>query len=506
MPMREYSRDFVWLLPPSMEELIPDAHPVRFVAAFVDQLDLLEVGIDWTPAEDGAPSYDRRMLLSCWVYGFMSRVRSTRKIETACAENVPFMWLTGMQRPDHSTLSRFYKKNRKCIRKLFKKTIDLALEMGLVDFAVQAIDGSRMGSVTVDGQRGRKWIEELLQKVDEEIAAMERGIDQEEVASQPQAQRKLPKELGRKKELRERVQSALAKLDGLEASRKKPAQGQKQGKGKEKKPKVSVADPEAVMMKARHGNALGYNAQAAVDAKARIIVGADVFDSPTDYGQLVPMLEETKQNTGRLAEKTVTDAGYHSGENLEKVATLPTEVVIPDPQEKRKSENPNEWPYHKDNFVYDPETDTFRCPEGKEVTFSHKTRRSDEDGEDGKEVRVYRGRECSGCLAWGQGGCTKDKKGRTLEINGHEQRIREHRQKMQTEEARALIKQRSGIIELVFGVIREHMGVSRFLLRGLDNVKAEWRFACAVYNLRRIWREVWINQGKTSPRLCQRAA
>lgn len=499
MPVREYVRDFLWLLPPSLEEMIPASHPVRFVAEFVDHLDLGEIGIDWTPADEGAASYDRRMLLACWLYGFMVRVRSTRKIETACAENVTFMWLTGMQIPDHSTLSRFYKKNRKCMRKLFKKTVHLAIEMGLVDFAVHAIDGSRIGSVTVDGQLGRKKIEELLLKVDEEIAAMERGIDQEE---QGQHLGKLPKELGQKKELRERIENALAKLEELEGNSKKPAEEQDKGKEK-KKPKVSVADPEAVMMKARHGNALGYNAQAAVDGKARIIVGAEVFDSATDYGQLVPMLEETEQNTGRLADKTVTDGGYHSGDNLEKVATLPTEVFMPDPQEKRKDDNPNNWPYHKDNFVYDPETDSFCCPEGKKVTFSYVTRRKDEGG---KEVRVYRGRECSGCPACGKGGCTKDKKGRTLEINGHEGRIREHRQKMHTEEARALMKQRSGIVELVFGIIKEHMGVSRFLLRGLENVKAEWRLACAAYNLRRIWKEIWINQGKANQGLRQRAA
>lgn len=529
MPVRECIRDFIWLLPPSLEELIPETHPVRFIAEFVDGLDLAKVGIEWKPADEGAASYDRHMLLGCWLYGFMVHIRSSRKIETACGEIVNFMWLTGMQRPDHSTLSRFYKQNRKSIRKLLKKTVHLATEMGLVDFAVQAIDGSKIGSVTVDGRVGRKKIEELLVKVDAEIAAMERGIDQED-QGQP-VRPKMAKELGCKKELRERIKQALAKVEELEGKADKATGEPKSGDGKveksegdgkaekakdadqvekakgagkeEKKPKVSVADPEAVMMKARHGNALGHNAQAAVDSKARIIVAADVFDSVTDHGQLVPMLEETKENTGRLADKTVTDGGYYSGDNLEAVQGYATEVFMPDPQEKRKSDNPNKWPYHKDKFVYEPETDTYRCPEGKPLTFSHTTCRSDEGG---KEVKVYRGRECSGCPAWGKGGCTKDKKGRTIEINGHEGRIREHRQKMQTEEARALIKQRSGTVELVFAVIKEQMGVSRFLLRGLENARAEWQLACAVYNLWRIWKEVWIKQGKAHRGLCQRAA
>lgn len=537
MPMREYSRDIVWLLPPALDELIPANHMVRFVAEFVDRLKLSEIGIKWTPAEEGGPSYDRRMLLACWVYGFMSRVRSSRKIETACAENVPFMWLTGMQVPDHTTLSRFYKDNRSSLRDLFRKTISLAIEMGLVDFAVHAIDGTKMGAVTLEGRHGRKKIAALLAKVDEEIAAMERGMADEESGRQGWAGGKLPKELTQKKELRERVKKALEKIDALEAGSKKAAvaqgnqqgeaeggkaladnetgvavQGDEQGEAKipadsekaaaaeadeqgdakevKRGPRVSVADPEAIALKGRQGYKLGYNAQVGVDKKARIVVGATVCAEPTDLGQLIPVLDEIEESAGRLAEKTAADGGYHSGDNLENAKGRATEVYIPDPQEKRKADAPDKWKYHKDNFVYDASTDTFSCPEGKPVTFSYTTRRCDEGG---REVRVYRCRECSGCPSWGKGQCTKDKKGRTLEISGQEEIIREHRKKMQTEEAQALMKQRCGIVELVFGILREHMGVTRFLLRGLENVKAEWRLACAAYNLRRIWKEIGVS-------------
>jgi transposase len=553
VPMRDYNRDLVWLLPPSLDELIPGDHPVRFVAELVDHLKLSDIEIDWAPALEGGPSYSRRLLLACWVYGFMTRVRSSRKIEVACAENVPFMWLTGMQRPDHTTLSRFYKDNRSSLRSLFKKTIRLAIEMGLVDFAVHAIDGTKMGTVTLESRLGRKKIEALLAKVDEEIAAMERGMADEESGSQGQVGAKLPKELVQKKALQERLRTALAKVGTLEAASKKVAaiQGDEQsevkggkaladgekvpvaqageqseatdskaiadrekapavpggkqddGKRDEKGPRVSVADPEAIVLKGRQGYKVGYNGQIGVDKKAGIIVGATVCADPSDVGQLIPVLDEIGESAGRLAEKTVTDGGYHSGDNLENAKGRATEVYIADPQEKRKADAPDKWQYHKDNFVYDASTDTFRCPEGKAVTFSYTTRRSDEGG---REVRVYRCRECSGCPAWGKGQCTKDKKGRTLEISGQEETIREHRKKMQTEEARALIKQRCAIVEPVFGIMREQMGITRFLLRGLENVKAEWCLVCAAYNLRRIWKEIQIARQRAAALASQAAA
>jgi len=502
MPMREYERDIVWLLPPSLGELIPDVHPVRFVAVFVDQGNLHEIGIDWVPAVEGSPSYDRRMLLACWLYGFMTRVRSSRKIELACAENVPFMWLTGMQRPDHSTLSRFYKKNRSCMRALFKKTVRLAIELGLVDFAVQAIDGTKIGCLKLEGRLGRERIEELLAKVDGEIAAMERGIVEEEALSQDDVTQKVPKELKRKKELREQIKAAVSKLDALEGgSEKRVEEGEQSGdkQSKEKEPKVSIVDPEAVMMKGRHGYTMGYNGQVGVDGEAWIIVGADVCNDPSDVEQLLPALEEIKENTGRLAEKTLADGGYHSGNNLERVAEQPTEMFMPDPQERRGAQAPEKWRYHKDNFIYDSGTDSFRCPEGRKVTYSY-SRQGSGEGKPGS--RAYRGRECSGCPAWGEGGCTKVKKGRILEISELDERIREHRRKMRTEEARTLMRKRSGIVELVFGVMREQMGIVRFLLRGIENVRAEWRLACAAYNLRRIWKETWINRPKAIERVC----
>ena len=146
MPFRPYDREQAWLLPPSLSELIPEDHPARFVLDLVSMLDWRECGITVEPPVMGAPAYAPEVLLAAWLYGFMVRVRTSRKLERACHENIVFMWLTGLQRPDHSTLSRFYRRNRQAMRPLLKQTVHLAMRVGLVDFAFQAVDGTRLAS------------------------------------------------------------------------------------------------------------------------------------------------------------------------------------------------------------------------------------------------------------------------------------------------------------------------------------------------------------------------
>lgn len=498
MPMREFSRDRQWLMPPSLGELLRDDHPARFVAAFVDELDFDQVGVKYVVADEGAPAYNPYLLLGCWLYGFMSRVRSSRKIEQACQENVAFMWLSDMQTPDHTTLWRFYKTNRSCMRKLLKRTVELAIEVELVDFAIHAVDGSKIAAVAKDGLVKRAKVEALLEKVNVEIAAMEEGNEREEGEGSRQ---RLPQALSKKKELRERIRGALVKLESLDGVGKEESEGQgSRRKKKGKEAEVSVSDPDAALMKGRGKYVAGYNGQVVVDGKAQIIVGADVIDSASDVGQLIPMLKEVKDIAGGLAEVTVSDSGYYSGENLEEVAREETEIVMTDPQMKRKEDSPETWRYHKEHFVYDKATDTFRCPEGGLVTFSHTTpSRRGKSGEGEREVRVYRGRECKSCLGFGKGGCTEDQKGRAIGIYGYEERMSEHRKKMAGEEARQLMKRRSVIVEPVFGVIREQMGLVRFLVRGLEKVRAEWQLTCTAYNLRKIWKLWWSKRAVVSP-------
>jgi transposase len=177
MPIRPFNRQQAWLLPPTLGELIPIDHPVRFVATFVDALDQsqwLELGVGSDGEALGAPAYHPKALLGIWLYGFMTGIRSSRKLEIACRDQVPYLWLTGWQHPDHNTLWRFYRDHRQEMRNLLKYTVATAMESGLVDLAVQSLDGTKLvanaaGERTYDGDG----LQSLLNRVDAVISDME---------------------------------------------------------------------------------------------------------------------------------------------------------------------------------------------------------------------------------------------------------------------------------------------------------------------------------------------
>lgn len=488
MPMKPMTRGQMWLLPPNLEDCIPADHVVRFIAGFVDALPLRELGLCQDPAPRGGWEYDVRMLLAAWIYGFMARIRSTRRLEIAAQENLPLIWLLGGQQPDHATLARFLQANREVMRKLFKQTVHTAMHVGLVGFALHAVDGTRVSAVSRQKTLSREELLALDQRAQEAIAHLERSVeDEEQTVAAEKVALAMPPELRNPEELRTRIQSALAEIDEREASHKghhaqtiDPKTGQARG------PEVSLADPQAVIMKGPHGFVAGYNAQAAVDSKAHIVVGAQVIAKADDHDTLPPMLAEVKENTGRLADVTVGDAGFHSATTLEAVAEESTDVFLADPNMKRSESKPGKQSFHKDVFIYDAETDTYRCPAGQTLSLE---RIIDDPEHPAYGTRTYHCLQCRSCPHFGQ--CTKSQEGRTIRIGPQDALLRQNREKMRTDDAKSKMKQRSATVEPVFGILREHHGLTRFLRRGLENVQAEWHLLCAAYNLAVIWRNWW---------------
>src|SRR5688572_30717848 len=169
MPTRAFSRRQTWLLPPTLDELVPPDHPARFVAAFVDELDRAtwgQLGVVVAGDPMGAPAYDPRALLSVWLYGFMTGVRSSRRLEAACRDQMPYLWLTGWQRPDHNTLWRFYQAHRQAMRRLLQRTVRTAVRLGLVDLAVQAVDGTKIAG---NAARDRTYDAAGLERLQEQV-------------------------------------------------------------------------------------------------------------------------------------------------------------------------------------------------------------------------------------------------------------------------------------------------------------------------------------------------
>ena len=177
MPLRPLNREQSWLFPPTLDELLPDDHPARFVAEFVDGLDRsqwTEMGVSVEGETLGAPAYHPRALLSVWLYGFMTGVRSSRKLEAACRDQIPYLWLTGWQHPDHNTLWRFYQAHRRAMRTLMKCSVGTAVEMGMVDLAVQAVGGTKVqGNASRNRTYDAKGLQKLLDRAETAIAELE---------------------------------------------------------------------------------------------------------------------------------------------------------------------------------------------------------------------------------------------------------------------------------------------------------------------------------------------
>ena len=247
MPLRDMGREQIWMLPPTLDELLPLDHPARFVAEFVDALDRdgwAELGVDIDGDAMGAPAYHPRALLSVWLYGFMTGVRSCRKLEAACRDQISYLWLIGWQRPDHNTLWRFYKGPRQAMRKLFERTVRTAVAMKLVDLAIQAVDGTK---VVANASLNRIYDAEGLRGVLERVGRAIADLEAQNEAGEDAAAAHLPEELADKEVLREKVRQAMADLAN-----------QKRHK------RINLTDRDARLMKGRQGIVAGYNAQAMV--------------------------------------------------------------------------------------------------------------------------------------------------------------------------------------------------------------------------------------------------
>src|SRR5512138_397013 len=272
----DYTQQF--LLPPALEDWVPTDHPVRYLREFVEQLDLERLGFALPQAQEGRPPYAPSLLLKIWLYGYHQRIRSSRKLEAACRDQLSLLWLSGMIAPDHNSLWRFWRDNKKALREVFKSSVQIALKQGLVGLVLQALDGTKIQAAA---SRRSGWSKENMKKL---LAALEGELDQTEQALEaepPQAATgyRLPEKLEDRQALREAVHSGLQQLE-------------QDGRGH-----YHPKEPEARRMKCEGKTPFAYNAQAVVDPSG-IVVAVEVSTQEQDSAQLVGMVELAQANTG----------------------------------------------------------------------------------------------------------------------------------------------------------------------------------------------------------------
>jgi len=464
----DYSQTF--LLPPALEDWVDEEHPARFVRDFVDSLDLASLGFQGRRSPDGRPSYSDGLMLKIWIFGYFNDIRSSRKLERACREMMGFLWLTGMNTPDHNTLWRFFNRYPKAIQNVFVETVVLASQARLLNTTVHAVDGTKIRARCSDeGQLTKRKLKAALTEEERRIAEYMEDVARAE--EEEEGQYRLPEELKdaetRKKWIRERLEKLRSK--GIESEQ--------------------PSESDARKMKSRGAFHFGYNAQAVVDVDSGLVVASDVTDEQNDSHQLGPMARLAKKNTGSNAEELLADTGYATlpefGELFEEGANVTVDLP------RRLQAGPQDSEFHASHFSFDEENDVVICPLGKQLEFS--CSKIERHGR--YRVRVYRCQNSKDCPRRSE--CCKGKSARTIEISPYHKALEAQREKYKDPEKRKASKILRARVETLFGQTKGNRQFRRFTSWGLLNAKAQWALLCTTGNLRKLHR-IWVDQLATT--------
>ncbi len=461
--IRGVTRNQVILFPESVEDYITADNPVRFIDAFVSNLNLAELGFTRAqPAETGRPAYDPGDLLRLYLYGYLNRVRSSRMLERETKVNLEVMWLLGKLAPDFKTIADFRRDNLKALKGVCREFTLLCRKLELFGGELVAIDGSKFKAVN---NRRRNFNEARLTKaikaIEEKIDGYLDELDQAD-AAEPDADEPPPSaaELREKiKTLTERKAKYQTLHEGLKAS------GAKQ---------VSLTDKDARAMVMHHGSTeVGYNVQTAVDEKHQLIVEHEVTNDPTDHAHLAEMALRAKETLAVEQLEVVADMGYYDGAEVKQCAEAGVTAYIPKPI---TSVNQKRGLFTKQDCVYDEAKDCYRCPAGEELTYRY------ESFEQNRQIRYYTTSKCRNCPLKSK--CTTNSRGRRITRWVDEKFLEDMARRVRARPE--VMRRRQQLSEPPFGTIKRAMGHGYFLMKGLNKVGAEMSLTVLSYNLKRV--------------------
>ena len=457
-----------WLIPQSINDMIPKNHICFFVEEFVESLDFS--GFDMISEGPGHPSYHPKILMKVLLQGMLSKERSSRKLASASRENFVFMYLAEKVFPNFRTICRFRRQNASFIKEVFKETVKLASNNNLIDLSLICVDGT---TIKANANRKKGLKREQVEQLDSIIDKMiEEDIKQDEIDE----------------EIFKNSEENLMKVDKQNLKRivseYKKAKDKKKAENKIKKIKeefdknsnlkrASASDPECRMMLNKKGvKEFSYNAQFSVDSKNQIIAANDVCNEEHDAHQLKPQINQVKENIGlKEGVRIWADCGYSNGQNLKFLEDEKLEGYIPNQTQAQKF-NRKKGTHNQDDYDYDAEKDEIIFL-GKR--FSYKGEYNLKNGE--KRITYYNAK--------------LRKKKDVPEFFRERLRMKA---KMETEGARKIYNKRQTIVEPPIGNIKQNLGFREFSLRGLDNVKIELNLISIVHNLKKIW----VARGKIS--------
>jgi transposase len=456
------------LLPECLDDWIDESNPVRVIDAFVDALNLVDLGFDGVaPAATGRPSYHPAVLLKLYIYGYLNRVKSSRRLEREAGRNVEVMWLLGRLVPDHKTIADFRKDNGPAIRKVCARFVDLCREMGLLATASVAIDGSKFKAVNNrDRNFTRGKVERRRAQLDESVA---RYLSQLDTADRQEPSETLVLKTTRLKEKLAKLESEMQRLAAIEKLMLASPDQQ-----------ISLTDPDSRSMatSGRGSGVVGYNVQVAVDTEHHLIVTHEVTNTGSDRSQLANVAKAAKAVLQVDKLEAVADRGYYHGEEILACEQAGIAVTLPKPM---TSGAKAEGRFGKQDFVYLPDEDVYRCPAGERLKY-HFTAE-----EHGQQLRRYWTSACRTCTIKDQ--CTTGKERRITRWE-HEHVLEAVQQRLDKNPQAMRVRRET--VEHPFGTIKMRMGATHFLMKTLPRVTSEMALCVLAYNLTRVMNIVGI--------------
>jgi transposase len=455
------------LFPESVDDYVGPGNPVRFINAFVDGLDLATAGfIGVEPKATGRPGYAPTDLLKLYIYGYLNRVRSSRRLEAETHRNIEIIWLLRHLKPDFKTIADFRRDNRAAFKPVFREFVLLCQQLDLFGRELLAVDGTRIKAVNnKDRNFTRASLEQFIRTADERLAGylqrLDDGDTEEGGTGGGSRVQGLAEKIDAIRTKRDRLRSLLESLDRTGESQ------------------ISLTDPDSRAMAAHTRVAVGYNAQIAVDAKHKLIVEQAVTNQVLDLGLLTQTAEPARAILGVAQIDVVADRGYFKFEDIEACERAGMTPYVPKPQ---RGSAVREGFFAKDEFRYDPAEDVYLCPAGERLGRKYESK--------SRELTKIDYSNRAACLACAlRPRCTNSFR----RVSRLENEAVLDRMAARLKAQPHVLDRRRESVEHPFGSIKQWMNQGAFLMKGLENVRAEFSLTALAYNMRRVINILGVN-------------
>ncbi|KTB84259.1 transposase [Pseudomonas syringae ICMP 13102] len=447
------------LLPESLDDYVSDTNPVRVVDVFVDELDLVNLRFEGViPADTGRPAYHPAILLKIYIYGYLNRIQSSRRLEREAQRNVELMWLTGRLMPDFKTIANFRKDNSKAIRGVCRQFVMLCQQLGLFGENLVAIDGGKFKAVNnrdrnFTSAKLKRRMEEIESSINRYLVALDAADRQEPTASEPSAVRLEEKIAKLKKQMKE--------LQAIEIQLNDSPDKQ-----------VSLTDPDSRSMMTRGMGIVGYNVQTAVDTQHHLIVAHEVTNVGSDRDQLSSIAKQAREAMASDSLSVVADRGYFKGEQILACHDAGITAYVPKPMTSGAKADGR---FNNDAFIYDAAKNEYICPASNALIWRFSS------VEKGLKLHRYWSSKCQNCTLKSQ--CTPSTERRVRRWE-HEDVL--EGMQLRLSKAPEMMRVRKRTVEHPFGTLKQWMGATHFLTRKLAGVSTEMSLNVLAYNLKRV--------------------